>query len=121
MLYAFLLFAQDGAKGEGPSPLLQFAPLIFIIVLFYFLIIAPARRKERQQRDMLNNNLKKNDRVLTSFGVIGTVANIKDEEVTLKLDEGRMRILKSSIARILGDEDASKEGDAAKSTGIKPG
>jgi len=110
MLTALLLFAEDAPKnGEGPSLLFQFAPLIFIVVLFYFLIIAPARRKERQQRDMLNTSLKKNDRVITNSGIIGTVANIKDEEVTLKLEEGKMRILKSTIARILGDEDAGKD------------
>ena len=110
MLHAVLLFAQEkGANGEG-SALITFAPLILIVILFYFLIIAPARRKERQQREMLNKNLKKNDRVLTNAGIIGTVANIKDEEVTLKLDEGRMRILKSTIARILGDEEAAKDG-----------
>jgi preprotein translocase subunit YajC len=114
MLSALLVFAQpDGAKGAAADtplgPFLQFAPLVFIVILFYFLIIAPARRKERQQRDMLNNSLKKNDRVLTNAGIIGTVANIKDEEVTLKLDEGRMRILKSTIARILGDEEPGKE------------
>jgi preprotein translocase subunit YajC len=111
---ALLVFAQQevpkGAAPDNPiGPFIQFAPLVFIVILFYFLIIAPARRKERQQRDMLNNNLKKNDRVLTNAGIIGTVANIKDEEVTLKLDEGRMRILKSTIARILSDEEPGKE------------
>jgi preprotein translocase subunit YajC len=110
MLYSVLLFAEgQGGNGDGGSALIQFAPLILIVVLFYFLIIAPARRKERQQRELLNNTLKKNDRVITNAGIIGTVANIKDEEVTLKLDEGRMRILKSTIARILGDEEAAKD------------
>src|SRR5690349_10752950 len=88
MLYSVLLFAEgQGGNGDGGgSALIQFAPLILIVILFYFLIIAPARRKERQQRELLNNNLKKNDRVITNAGIIGTVAYIKDEEVTLKLD-----------------------------------
>jgi preprotein translocase subunit YajC len=116
MLNALLLFAEDVPK-EGPNPLIQFAPLVLIVVLFYFLIIMPARRKEKQQREMLNNNLKKNDRVLTNAGMIGTVYNIKDDEVTLKLEEGRVRILKSTIARILGNEDTGKE----QGTSIKPG
>jgi preprotein translocase subunit YajC len=110
MLHAVLLFAQDqGADGQGSGMIWVIAQLALIAVLFYFLLIAPARRKERQQREMLDKNLKKNDRVLTNAGIIGTVANIKDQEVTLKLDEGRMRILKSTIARILGDEDAAKD------------
>jgi preprotein translocase subunit YajC len=118
MLYSVLLFAQgQGGNGGEGNALLTFAPLILIVILFYFLIIAPARRKERQQREMLNNSLKKNDRVITNAGIIGTVANIKDEEVTLKLDEGKMRILKSTIARILGDEEAAKD---AKDSGKNP-
>jgi len=117
MLTALLILADDAKDGEGPGFLFQFAPLILIVILFYFLIIAPARRKERQQREMLSNNLKKNDRVITNSGIIGTVANIKDQEVMLKLEEGRMRILKSTIARILGDEEPGKE---AKEPGKSP-
>jgi len=83
--------------------------LVLVFVAAWFLLIRPARVRDRQQRDMLNNNLKKNDRVITNSGIIGTVANIKDEEVMLKLEEGRMRILKSTIARILGDESPGKE------------
>ena len=113
MLYAVLLFAQEkGAGGEG-SALITFAPLIILVILFYFLIIAPARRKERQQREMLDKNLKKNDRVVTNAGIIGTVANISGEQVTLKLDEGKMRVLKSTIARILGDEEPGKDAKEA--------
>jgi preprotein translocase subunit YajC len=109
MLHGVLLFAQEkGAGGEG-NALITFAPLILLVILFYFLIIAPARRKERQQREMLDKNLKKNDRVLTNAGIIGTVSNITGEQVTLKLDEGKMRILKSTIARILGDEEPGKD------------
>ena len=49
--------------------------------------------------ETLFSSLKNNDRVLTNAGIIGTVANIKDDEVSLKLEEGRVRVLKSSIAR----------------------
>ena len=115
--YAFCIIAAvDNAKpdGEAPSLLegLAQSPLPMLVLVFvaaWFLLIRPARVRDRQQRDMLNNNLKKNDRVITNSGIIGTVANIKDEEVMLKLEEGRMRILKSTIARILGDESPGKE------------
>src|SRR5262245_56873242 len=113
MFSASLLFAAD-PPPEGPGMFLQFAPLFFILFLFVFMIWLPMRRQQKQQRDMLNNQLKKNDRVLTNAGIIGTVTNIKDEEVTLRLEEGKMRILKSTIARILGDEEAVKD------AGIKP-
>jgi preprotein translocase subunit YajC len=58
--------------------------------------------------------LKKNDKVITSGGIIGIVAAIKDkeDEVTLKVDESsnvRLRVLKSSIIRIVGPEETAKE------------
>src|SRR5262245_28973953 len=131
MLYAIVLFAQDAAK---PQPQEQptwtmFMPMILIVVAFVFLIILPARRRERQQRESLFNALKKNDEVLTHSGIFGIVANIKDNEVTLKVDESsnvRLRVLKSAIAQILpkeGSKDGSKESakDNSNSTDIRAG
>src|SRR5262245_31083247 len=133
MLYAIVLFAQDAAKEqpqEAPpiwnSPIM---PLMLIMVAFIFLIVLPARRRERQQRENLHNALKKNDEVLTSSGMIGIVANIKDNEVTLKVDESsnvRLRFLRSSIVQILpkeGTKEGAKEGakDASASTDIRAG
>ena len=128
MLYAIVLFAQDAAKQqpqEAPPFWTSFMPLILIMVAFIFLIVLPARRRERQQRENLYNALKKNDEVLTSSGIIGIVANIKDNEVTLKVDESsnvRLRVLRSSIVQILPKEGA-KEGakDASTSTDIRAG
>jgi preprotein translocase subunit YajC len=116
MYYALLLLAQAGQAQPEAEPAnfleaLARSPLpLFLMlgVVFWLFMIRPVRR-ERQQRESLTNTLKKNDRVLTNAGIIGTVTNIKDEEVTLKLEEGRMRILKSTIARILSAEEPGKE------------
>ena len=111
MLRALYLFAENGAKPEADPGGAFTLPIMIglMFLLFYLLMIRPQWRKEREQREMLNTNLKKNARVLTNFGIIGTVANIKDDEVTLKLEEGRVRVLKSTIARILGDEEPGKD------------
>src|SRR3954470_14696871 len=112
MLNALILIgqaAQDGAgkaadgAGRGPglfdNPLL---PMIIIFGLFFFLIILPAQRREKKQREETLTKLKKNDEVVTNGGIIGIVHTIKEgDEVVLKSDETRIRVLKSSIARIL--------------------
>jgi preprotein translocase subunit YajC len=127
MFYAFALFAQEAAKdGKTDTPMwAQFLPLIVIIALFYLLFIVPQRR-ERRARDELIRQLKKNDRVVTNAGIIATVANIKDEEVTLRIDDtsnARLTVLRSSIARILtGDgqaKDAADKAAAGTSANIK--
>jgi preprotein translocase subunit YajC len=60
--------------------------------------------------------LKKNDRVVTIGGMIGTVANITPDgqEVTLKVDDNtRIRMIRSSIQRVLsGDGEAEKTADS---------
>ena len=114
MLNALILLAQEGATkaaGDGPgrapglldNPLL---PMIIIFGLFFFLIILPAQRREKRQREETMGKLKKNDEVVTNAGIIGVVHSIKEgaDEVVLKSDETRIRVLKSSIARILTKE-----------------
>jgi preprotein translocase subunit YajC len=127
MVYALLLFAQDAAPkgGADAAPFwVSFMPLILIMLAFVFLIVLPARRRERMQRETLFNALKKNDEVVTSSGIIGIVANIKDNEVTLKVDESsnvRMRVLKSSIIQILPKEGAKEAKNGGSETSVKAG
>ena len=75
--------------------------------LFYFMFIVPERKKQRQTKDMLAA-LKKNDRVVTAGGLYGTVVNIPPNtgDVVLRVDENnntRIRVLRSSILRVIGD------------------
>lgn len=124
MLYAAILFAQEEAKkGGDPGGMNLIYPMLAIMVLFFFLIILPAQRREKKQREAIMSNLKKNDEVVTSAGIIGIVAHIKDnaDEVTLKIDDNaRMRVLRSSIVRIVTKDDPKDSAAAAANTNIKP-
>jgi preprotein translocase subunit YajC len=127
MLYALMvLLAQEEGKPAGAepqNPLISLLPLILIIGVFYFLVILPARRREKAQRDTLFNSLKKNDKVLTSAGIIGTVGDIKDDEVTLKVDESsnvRLRVLKSSIVKIMSPKEPADANSEAVKAGAPP-
>jgi preprotein translocase subunit YajC len=119
MLDVLLLFAQGDKQPEGGAPDIfrMMLPLLLIMGLFYLLLILPAQRRERKHKETILNALKKGDKVLTTAGIIGVVSFIKDEEVTLKLEEGKMRVLRSTIARIFGAEDQPK--DTPQETGIK--
>ena len=104
------LFAQD-TKPPVPGPfgdpsLILMLGLMF--AAFFFIVILPQRRREKRDREELFGKLKKNDEVLTSSGIIGIVAAIKDDEVVLKVDESsntRLRVLKSTILRIINPKD----------------
>jgi len=111
----WLLAAGDEKAAPGTEGLMMFAPLIAIGIVFYFLLLRP-QRKEQASLEAMLAALKKNDKVLTIGGVIGSVANISSDgqEVTLKVDDNtRIKFIRSSIQRVLSSEgDGDKPSDA---------
>lgn len=86
------------------TDILFFVPMILIM---WFLIFLPKRREQQAMNKMLSE-LKKGDKVLTQAGIIGEVAGIKDNVVTLKVGEGvRMDFIKSSISKLMTEERAA--------------
>lgn len=85
------------------STLTQFLPFILIFVIFYFLLFLPQQRRQRQQRDMLAN-LKAGDRVVTTGGLRGTIVNVKDDSLHLRLppQDVRVEIVRSAVASVEG-------------------
>mgnify|MGYP002625626755 CR=1 FL=1 len=81
---------------------------IGIIILFYFLIMRPQSRERNRRTEMLSQ-LKKNDKVVTIGGIIGTVFSVHAEtdEVVIKVDEAsntKLRLLRSSIHQVITEE-----------------
>jgi preprotein translocase subunit YajC len=126
MLNTLILFAQvaeeEGKKvASEPPPFWQnsifLVPVLF--ALFYFVVLRPQHRKQRKEQEDMMASLKKNDEVITAAGIIGIVSHIKDsgDEVTLKIDDNaRIRVLRSTIVRILKKEESPKDGTAATTT-----
>ena len=89
-----------GAKGPASNPLIELAPMLMMFaVLFYFIVMRPQQR-ERKKREQLLGQLKKNDKVLTVGGIIGTIADLSNDgsRVTLRVDDGtRIKFTRSSI------------------------
>ena len=98
----------NGGNGSAGGGLLEMLPLFIIIgMLFYFLILRPEQKRRRKHGEMLSS-LKKNDRILTSSGIYGTVVNVHQDggDVTIKVDESlnvKMRVIRSSIGQVLSD------------------
>jgi len=77
----------------------QFIFIALLILVMYFLIFRGPKKKQQQQQKMVRN-LKKNDRVRTIGGILGTVVDIKENEITLKIDESnntKIKIVASAI------------------------
>ncbi|NPA42301.1 MAG: preprotein translocase subunit YajC [Aquificae bacterium] len=81
-----IAFAQNQAPHNPTGAILfQILFLVGIFAIFYFLIIRP-QKKERERHRKLIESLKKGDKVVTSAGIWGTVAEIGERTVTLKVD-----------------------------------
>lgn len=82
------------------NPLVQFLPMVLIFAIFYFLLIRPQKQKEKEHQKMLSG-VSKNDDIVTSGGIHGTIVNVKDKTVILRVDENvKIEIEKSSIGYI---------------------
>ena len=79
-----------------------------LLALGLMLLLMRPRKADTELKKKLEE-LKKNDRVITAGGIIGTVVAIRDDNnsVTLRIDEAtnaKMQVLKSSIIKVMGDE-----------------
>ena len=96
---------QDTAKRGSPWTTLLFMLPLFV-VMYLFLMRGPQKR-QKEQKQMVQS-LAKNDRVRTIGGIIGTVVDIKGDEVVLKIDESnntKIRISVQAIGKNLAKEE----------------
>ncbi|MBN1362769.1 MAG: preprotein translocase subunit YajC [Sedimentisphaerales bacterium] len=96
---------QTGAPSGPQFPTqLIFLAVIFVI-MYVFMLRGP--RKQQQKHKQMVQALAKNDRVRTIGGILGTVVDIKGDEVTLKIDESnntKIKVTTSAIGRNLTQE-----------------
>jgi len=90
-----------GAAGGSGSLLFTLLPFVLIFAIFYFLVIRPQAKRQKETVKMLDS-LKQGDRVVTSGGLFGTVAGVKDNVVVLKVaDQVRVEVTKSAITAVV--------------------
>jgi preprotein translocase subunit YajC len=96
-----------GQPGNGASPGGGFGGLFWIVILMFVVLMlftSMSGRKQRRERDKLLGAVKRNDRVQTVGGVIGTVIELTDTEMVLRVDETsntRIRFARSALQQIL--------------------
>lgn len=135
-----VLLAQDGVgvppPGSGPAPgpgtatpgngagtaappagdsLFPFLMLGFVVILLMLTVLGP--RKEKKRRAEMMAALRKHDRVQTIGGVIGSIVEIKSDEIVVKVDESsntRITFSKSAVQQVLQSRDRGRsvESDA---------
>lgn len=82
--------------------LVQFGPLVVIFALFYFLFIRPQQKRQRDRQTLLRS-LQKGDKVVTIGGVHGTVLDLDDDTVTLRVGENVKLVFERSAVNAVKD------------------
>lgn len=98
------MMAPPAEGGQGPaqqSSLFMFVWLGLMIVLFYFMLIRPQKRREKERQALLAA-VKTGDRVLFAGGLLGTVANVKDKTLVVKIADGvKVEVLRGAVSQVL--------------------
>ena len=85
------------APAGGGSSLWLMLALMFVVMWFF--MIRP-QRKQQKELEKFRNALKRGDKVVTIGGIYGTVDEIKDKTVLIKVDgEIKLRVDKNSLVK----------------------
>lgn len=102
-----LLQAASGTSGSGGGASMWIM-LILIFVVMWLFMIRP-QRKQQKELEKFRSELKRGDKVVTAGGIFGTVDEIKDKSVLIKVDgEVKLRVDKNSIMRDFSDTQTTK-------------
>ena len=95
-ILTFILQTQPAPQGGGWS---MWVMLILIFVVMWFFMIRP-QRKQQKELEKFRNELKRGDKFITSGGIYGTVDEVKEKTVLLKVDgDVKLRVDKQCLVR----------------------
>jgi len=105
MVSAYLT-ATDAGSGQWFTMLL---PFILMFVVFYFLLIRPQQKKQKQ-RNLMLNQLKRGDKIVTIGGLHGTIVELTDDLVVLRVnDVTKLTFDRSAISSVTASSAAASE------------
>ena len=85
--------------------MIQFAPILIIGIIFYLLIFMPMRKKQKKL-DAMIAALKNGDKIITSSGIYGVVAGVKEKTFILKIaDQVKIEIAKNAVTGLQSPEE----------------
>ncbi|HOK10498.1 MAG TPA: preprotein translocase subunit YajC [Candidatus Hydrogenedens sp.] len=82
--------------------------ILAFIAIMYFLMIRPQQKREKERREMLNA-LTKGDKVVTTGGMYGTVVDLSEDKVTLRVDDKvEIDFVRGAVAQIVSKANEKK-------------
>ncbi|MCK5537258.1 MAG: preprotein translocase subunit YajC [Bacteroidales bacterium] len=98
----------SGAEGEGGGAA-QLITLVLIIGVFYVFLILP-QRKQQKALKKFREDMKKGDRVVTTGGILGKVADIQEKTITLDVGNSiHFKVDRNSVVKAEQSESVEKK------------
>jgi preprotein translocase subunit YajC len=98
-----------GSSTEGGStgnPILSLLPIVLMFVVLWLLILRPQQKRQKAHQRMVDE-LQKGDEIVTNGGIHGSVVNLKDDVVVVKIAENvKVELSRSAVARVKNKEQA---------------
>lgn len=104
---------EGGTADGGAAPMppgMGMEPMLIILVVFGAIILFSVfgQRKEKKRRQEMLASIKKSDSVQTIGGVIGSVVEVKDETIVIRVDDRsdtRMTFSRAAVQQVLSQPD----------------
>src|SRR4051794_38660758 len=87
---------------EGESLLQMLVPLAMVFAIFYFIVIVPSKRQQKKVQEFVDN-LKVNDKVITTSGIFGKIVKLDEKSVQLRVAKNlNIKVPKAAIGGYQG-------------------
>lgn len=94
----FVFSAQSGQGGFG-----TLWPFLLVLVVFWFFMIRPQMKKQKELRKF-REDLKKGDKIVTTGGIYGKVADIQDNTIIMEVeDKTKFKVDKAAVIKDMSD------------------
>ena len=83
----YLTTTPNAMGGMGSTMIM----LIMMIGVFYFMLIRPENKRKKEAEEM-RSSVKKGDKVTTIGGIVGTVVDVKENNIVIETSADQVRI-----------------------------
>ena len=93
--------------GLGGSYIIM---LVAMLAVFYFMLIRP-ENKRKKEAEQMRSSVKKGDKITTIGGIVGTVVDVKENNIVIETsaDQVRIELAKWAISSNESADAAAKE------------
>jgi preprotein translocase subunit YajC len=86
---------------QGANLFVLLGQFLLILAIFYFLLIRPQKAEQKKRQEMLSK-LNKNDEIVTSAGIHGTIVGVKDKTVIVRIDDNvKIELDKAAVGEVV--------------------